>query len=75
MPLDASTFPCAPPARFGARRSRTALAAWLSGVLLGIRTIRDERLLREAEPRLLADVGLTRGDVARGALRRPRRGL
>ena len=51
------------------RRLRVALAAWSSGMRLGARAFRDEAHLREMDPRLLADVGLTREDVARGALR------
>lgn len=48
------------------------VAAWNATVLAETRVREDERRLREADPRLLADVGLTREDVARGALR-PRR--
>ena len=51
------------------RRLRAVVAAWSSGVRLGTRIFRDEAHLREMDPRLLADVGLTREDVARGALR------
>lgn len=51
------------------RRLRAAVAAWCLGVRLGARVVRDEAHLREMDPRLLADVGLTREDVARGALR------
>ena len=51
------------------RRLRVAVAAWSSGVRLGARVFRDEARLREMDLRLLADVGLTHGDVARGALR------
>ena len=51
------------------RRLRAAVAAWSSGVRFGIRVLRDEAHLREMDLRLLADVGLTREDVARGALR------
>lgn len=47
-------------------------ALWHLMVLAETRARLDERRLREADPRLLADVGLTREDVARGALR-PRR--
>jgi len=50
------------------RRLRLAVAAWSTGVSLGVRVLRDERHLLEMDPRLLADVGLTREDVARGAL-------
>ncbi len=50
-------------------RLRVAVAAWSSGVRLGARVLRDEAHLREMDARLLADVGLMRGDVARGALR------
>ena len=51
------------------RRLRVAVAAWSSGVRLGARVFRDQAHLREMDPRLLADVGLTREDVARCALR------
>ena len=51
------------------RLLRVAVAAWSSGVRLGARVFRDEAHLREMDPRLLADVGLTREEVARGALR------
>ena len=51
------------------RRLRLAMAAWSSGVRLGTCVLRDEAHLREMDSRLLADVGLTREDVARGALR------
>jgi len=50
-------------------RLRVAATVWFSGVRLGTRVLQDEGHLREMEPRLLADVGLTREDVARGALR------
>jgi uncharacterized protein YjiS (DUF1127 family) len=45
------------------------VAVWHVAVLAETRVREDERRLREANPRLLADVGLMREDVARGALR------
>lgn len=50
-------------------RLRAAVSGWSLGVRLGVRVLQDEGRLREMDPRLLADVGLTHGDVARGALR------
>ena len=50
-------------------RLRLTVVAWSSEVRLGARIFRDEAHLRELDPRLLADVGLTHGDVARGVLR------
>lgn len=51
------------------RRLLATVAIWSSGVRLDARVLRDEARLRETDARLLADVGLTREDVARGALR------
>lgn len=54
------------------QRLHAAVGAWFGSVRLGARILRDEGYLREADPRLLADVGLTREGLARGALRQDR---
>ena len=51
------------------RRLRVAALAWLASVCLDTRILRDEARLAEMDERFLADVGLTRRKVARGALR------
>ena len=51
------------------RRLRAAALAWLADVCLNARVLRDEARLAETDERFLSDVGLTRQDVARGALR------
>ena len=50
-------------------RLHVAVAAWLAGVRLAACVLRDEAHLIEMDPRLLADVGLAREDVVRGAIR------
>lgn len=52
------------------RRLRLVMAAWSSGVHPDTCVLQDEAHLREIDPRLFANVGLKREDVARSALRR-----
>ena len=55
-----------------ARRLQAAVSAWIAQLRLDACALRDEVRLAEMDARLLADVGLTREDVARGALRQLR---
>lgn len=52
------------------RRLRLVMAAWSSGVHPDTCVLQDEAHLREIDPRLFANVGLKREDVARSALQR-----
>ena len=52
-----------------ARRLRAAASAWVAQLRLDVRALSDEAHLAKVDARLLADVGLTREEVARGGLR------
>ena len=52
------------------RRLRRAMATWSSGMRPGTCVLQDEAHLREMDPRLFANVGLAREDVARSAPQR-----
>ena len=54
------------------RRIAAKARTWFEAYAIEVRFRRDEHQLRDADARMLEDVGLTPGAIARGALR-PRR--
>ena len=55
-------------------RMAARIRAWLDACSVEVRVRTDEHRLRDADPRMLEDVGLTHGAVARGALRTGKEG-